>query len=256
MAQHTPGVALSSATIPVLVTYTDEQGHQLPLPQAQMRESFTGLQMLARQVLGAEHEALKGYTQDFTMMQIGPSAFEIEIRATPLRQNRLRGRAALKRHLLLTVGVLDRFTDVLISQGELACFIACHPSAEVRFVSGCYDDYYEIMDKGRVVLAMAASSVERLLEPDSVQVMRVILANQKQPGVAYCTLSKRILGVAHMRRTIVPANQHLRAFADGAPLHITRETLEAARARADLERNVEWDVAPASSTSQAMWEQL
>lgn len=255
MAQHTPRVAPPSATVPVLVTYTDAQGHQLPLLQAQMRESFTGLQLLARHVLGVERKVLEGYTQDFTVMQMGPSALEIEIRAIPVRQNRLRGRAALKRHLR-TVGVLDRFTDVLISLGELACFIARHPAAEVRFVSGCYGDYYEFLDGGRVVLAMEAPSVERLLEPDSVQIMRVILANQKQPGVAYCTLSKRILGVEHMRRTIVPANEHLRAFADGAPLHITRETLEVARARADPERNVGRDVAPATSNTQAMWDQL
>ena len=41
-----------NARIPVLVTYTDERGLQLPLPRAKMRESFTGLQLLAGHILG------------------------------------------------------------------------------------------------------------------------------------------------------------------------------------------------------------
>ncbi|RKQ36410.1 hypothetical protein [Kocuria tytonis] len=255
MTAISPGAIPPSVRIPVLATYTDENGHQLPLPQARMRESFTGLQMLARQILSGAEDPLDGYDQDFTIMQMGPSAFEIEIRATAKRQNRLRGRAAAKKHLLI-VATLDHFTDVLVAMGELACHIANHPDTEVRFVASCYGDYYEFLERGRVVKAMEAGAVELLVTPESVEILRVILANLKQPGVAYATLTKRIPGMAHMRRTVVGSTQHLRDFADGGPFHLTPEMLATARSRVDTHRTEQWVQLPTSKNSHALWDEL
>ncbi|RLY94940.1 hypothetical protein EAE32_07460 [Kocuria tytonicola] len=255
MAARSAATPTGRARIPVLATYTDERGLQLPLPQAQMRESFTGLQLLAGHILGTADNVLEEYEQDFTIMQLGPSAFEIEIRAIKRRQNRLRGRAAVKNQLL-AVGILDSFTEVLIGLGEVGCFLANHPDAEVRFVDGAYGPYYEVVQGGTAVLALEAQLMELLLSPEGVEILRVLVANQKQPGVAYCTLTKQVPGVQHMRRTVIPTSRPLRDFADGAQLPLDLRSLEQARARVDESRSAQWSSKPRPSNSFTVWEQL
>ena len=220
-----------------------------------MRESFTGLQLLAGHILGTADNVLREYEQDFTIMQLGPSAFEIEIRALMRRPSRLRGRAAVKNQLLV-VGILDYFTDVLIGLGEVGCFLANHPDCTVRYVNGAYGPYYEVVRGGTAVMALEAQLMELLLSPEAVEILRVLLANQKQPGVAYATLTKRVPGVHHMRRTVIPARAPLRDFADGGPLPLDLSSLEQARARLDHSRSDQWVSKPLPSNSFTVWEQL
>lgn len=255
VAARTAAADTGNARIPVLVTYTDERGLQLPLPQAQMRESFTGLQLLAGHILGTADNVLGEYEQDFTIMQLGPSAFEIEIRAVQRHPNRLRGRAAVKNQLLI-VGILDYFTDVLIELGEVGCFLANHPDCAARYVDGAYGPYYELVVDGTAVLALEARTMELLLAPEAVEILRVILANQKQPGVAYCTLTRRVPGVHHMRRILIPASDALRDFAEGGPLSVDLTSLEEARARVDEFRSEQWASKPQPTNSFTVWEQL
>ena len=72
MADRLLATPPTSARIPVLVTYANENGHQLSLPQPCMRESFTGLQHLSQEMLGAVRQRIDGYEQDFTIRQVGP----------------------------------------------------------------------------------------------------------------------------------------------------------------------------------------
>lgn len=253
MAPPLPGSVPPNAQIPVLITYSTAGGLQLPLPQATMRESFTGLQMLSHQMFEPSATALEGYQHDFTIVQMGPSAFEIEIRASVSRSTRMRGRTAAKNHLR-TAAVLERLADMMISMGELACFIANHPELEVRYVSGYSGQYYEFLVAGQVLRAMEARAVEILPTLPLQEAIRAILANLKQPGVAYCTLEKRIAGVDYMRRVVIPSSDHLRRFADGGPFYLTAEDLERARARVDPARAEQWEVVPSSKNAYAVWD--
>lgn len=186
-------------------------------------------------------------------MQMGPSAFEIEIRASVSRSARLRGRTAAKNHLR-TAAILERLADMMISMGELVCFIANHPDIEVRYVTGCSGQYYEFLVAGHVVRAMEARAVEILPTLPLQESMRAILANLKQPGVAYCTLERRIAGVDYMRRVVIPSSDHLRRFANGGPFYLTAEDLETARARVDPARAEQWEVVPSSKNAYAVWD--
>ncbi|MGW2673451.1 hypothetical protein OG312_00395 [Kocuria rhizophila] len=253
MASPLPGSVPPNAQIPVLITYSSSTGLQLPLPQATMRESFTGLQMLSHHLFAPSTVALEGYQHDFTIMQMGPSAFEIEIRASVLRSTRRRGRTAAKNHLR-TAGILERLADMMIGVGELACFIANHPDVQVRYVDGCSGQYYEFLVDGEVVRAMEARAVELLTTPPLQESMRAILANLKQPGVAYCTLAKRIAGVDYMRRVVIPASDHLRSFANGGPFPLSAEDLAEARARVEPARAEQWEVVPSSKNPYGVWE--
>ena len=253
MASPLPGSIPPNAQIPVLITYSTSAGLQLPLPQATMRESFTGLQMLSHHMFEPSAITLEGYQHDFTIMQMGPSAFEIEIRASVSRSARLRGRTAAKNHLR-TAAILERLADMMISMGELVCFIANHPDIEVRYVTGCSGQYYEFLVAGHVVRAMEARAVEILPTLPLQESMRAILANLKQPGVAYCTLERRIAGVDYMRRVVIPSSDHLRRFANGGPFYLTAEDLETARARVDPARAEQWEVVPSSKNASAVWD--
>ena len=140
----------------------------------------------------------------------------------------------MKDHLA-TLSTLEHLADVLIDLGETACFMACHPEAEVRYVDGYYSPYYEFMQHGVAARAIDAQLLELIVAPEAAEGIRAILANLKQPGVAYATISKSIPRLRYTRRTQVPVNDRLREFADGAALHFTQDTLDAARAATTTE---------------------
>lgn len=254
VARNALGTVPPKAHVIALITYRDARGQQLPLPQSQMRESFTGLQLLTQQLLGDAGGLLSGWGQDFSIMQLGPSVFEIEIQAVAPSQSRQRGRTAMKNHLI-ALGLLDHLTDVLIDMGEAACFMAGHPEAELRYMDGYYGPYYEFVCDGQAVRAIEAHLLELLVAPDAVDGIRAVVANLKQPGVSYATIAKRVPSLSYMRRTQVPANDRLREFANGGPLPFTCESLEAARANAPAELSDRNAPSPHAPDAYAGWDE-
>lgn len=229
MARNPLGTRSSTPQVSVLVAYRDAEGRQLPLPQAQTRESFTGLQLLTQRVLGFAGDLLSGFTQDFTIMQMGPSTFRIEVRASSTQDYRFFSRKAFYDQLAVTA-LLDHLTDVLTSVGTAGVYIANHPDVTVRYVEDDFGPYYELFDQGRAVLAVESGPLEKLLQPDGMAVLRALVANLKQPGLAYATLTQQTPGLTYVRRTQVSTTDALRRFAAGAPLPLTTEDLAAARA--------------------------
>ncbi|QMS57135.1 hypothetical protein [Kocuria varians] len=231
MARNPLAARSRTPHVSVLVTYRDAEGRQLPLPQAQTRESFTGLQLLTKRVLGFAEDSLSGFTQDFTIRQMGPSTFSIEVRAAATHGIRLRGRRAAQEYLTVTA-MLHHLTDVIMGVSVAGVYLANHPDVRVRYVEDDFGPYYELFNGDRAVMAVDASSLEGLLTPEGMGVLCALVANLKQPGLAYATITQHTPGLKYVRRTQVATTDALRAFAAGQPLPVTTQDLAEARERA------------------------
>ncbi|MDO4919688.1 hypothetical protein [Kocuria sp.] len=239
MTRSAMGQPPNDALISVLITYRDHNGRQGDLPPSSFRESFTALQEITQSVLDTAGDGLSGYSQDFAAMQKGPSSFEIEVHAHLARGSAMLGRLRGRRSVSL-VSLLDHLTNVLIALGDAICCLASHPDARVRYVEGYYGPYYEILDGGLAGMAVEARSMEVIVTPRFQEAFRPMMANFVQPWVAYVTFTQRVLGLEFMRRTQVLVNEHTRAFAHGAPLRVTEETLREAREAPDAVRSDQW----------------
>ena len=133
---------------------------------------------------------------------------------------------------VMVLGLLEHLTDVLIDLGDVACFMAGHPTARLRYIDGYHGPYYEFIQDGQAVKTIDARLLELLVAPGSVDGIRAVVANLKQPGVAYATVAKRVPGLYYVSHVQVPANEHLRDFANGGSLPFSQACLDAARAQA------------------------
>lgn len=238
VARNYLGTVPPKARVIVAVTYRDGDGRQLALPQSPLRESFTGLQLLTQQLLGDARGIISGWNQDFSIGQLGPSAFEIEVRAEAPKRVSLRRPATMTKHVMV-LGLLEHLTDVLIDLGDVACFMAGHPTAHLRYIDGYHGPYYEFIQDGQAVKTIDARLLELLVAPGSVDGIRAVVANLKQPGVAYATVAKRVPGLYYVSHVQVPANEHLRDFANGGSLPFSQACLDAARAQALSEQTAD-----------------
>ena len=231
-----------AAHISILAVYRARRGRQVSLTSASMRDSFTGLQYLSEYMLGGR-EVLAGHEQDFTIMRVGPSAFELEVRALTPPGNRLRGPSLLSERSRVS-GLLNQLTDALIIMGQAACCLANNPDATLRFIQGHYGEYFEVVRDGRVVGTVSDRLLKFLVDPAAADMLRALMAGLAQPHVAYATLTKRSAGLPVLSRTVVHVTDSMRSFVAGAELPFTEQHLAAARSNPVVETAPEAGAGP------------
>lgn len=201
----------------VLITCYNAAGQQLDIPNVALRESFTGFQELSSEIIRLGAEPLDHTALDVTLMQTGPSAFDMQFDVKEARSSmsRVIGSSPSEED---PYAILDRALAAFGTVGEAVLLIAAHPGCELQLVETYYGPDIEIVVEGEPRLIIPEHLIDVIRTPSVQAILRTVMVPLANPEFAYVTIRGEIQNVQGLSNQVMIANEHLREFLGGEPL--------------------------------------
>lgn len=200
-----------------LITCYNAAGQQLNIPTMALGESFTGFKELSREIVRLGAEQLDHTALDVTLMQTGPSSFDLQFDVKDVRSGMSRVMAS-SRHEEEAYAVLDRAMAAYGTVGEAVLLIAAHPGCELRRVETFYGPDIEIVVDGSPRMIMHESIIDMIQAPSIQAALRTVMVPLANPEFTYVTIRGEIQNVQGLANQVMVSNEHLREFLRGEPL--------------------------------------